>query len=78
MTHRKKEHHESIPLCKGAGNGMCHFGSSKCWYNHIEEEDMNENEDIELVNDKNQKVIEKLFDIVDKFTQRILHLENNL
>ena len=37
MTHRKKEHHESIPLCKGAGNGMCHFGSSKCWYNHIEE-----------------------------------------
>ena len=57
---------------------MCHFGSSKCWYNHIEEEDMNKNEDIELVNDKNQKVIEKLFDIVDKITQRILHLENNL
>ena len=47
---------------------MCHFGSSKCWYNHIEEEDMNENEDIELVNDKNQKVNEKLF--VEKCTQQ--------
>ena len=33
---------------------------------------------IELVYDKNQKVIEKLFDIVEKCTQRIVHLENNL
>jgi hypothetical protein len=68
---------KSIPLCNGAGNSMCHFGSSKFWYNtYIEDEDTNENKDIELVNDKAQKFIEKLFHILEKFTQ--YHLESNL
>ena len=78
MHHRKKEHQESIQLCERANNGMCHFGSTKCWYKHDEENDLNDIEDIEVMSDENQKVIAKLFDIVEKFTQRIFHLENNL
>ena len=50
----------------------CHFGE-KCWFLHMP----NENE-IEYQNGNNQDYLEKLFDMVEKFTNRIIVLENKM
>ena len=73
MKHRRNEHIESVPLCRDASNGTCHFGNMKCWFNHEDVENLNENG-----NNVNQEVVDKIFDMMENFTQRILEIENNL
>ena len=70
---QKKEHIESVPLCRDASYGTCHFGNMKCWFNHEDVENLNENG-----NNVNQEVVDKIFDMMENFTQRILEIENNL
>ena len=69
MLHKKKDHSESIPICREALNGTCKFGKINCWYNHE-----NENEKSNCT----EEVFDKLFDMIEKFTQRIVQIENNL
>ena len=54
----------------------CHFGVKNCWFNHNENESMNENGSKENSNDMNQEVIGKLFEMMEKFTHRIVQIEN--
>ena len=65
MTHKKQSHIKSISVCREALNGTCRFGKINCWYNH---ENVNENEEVFV----------KLFDMMEKFTQRIVKIKNNL
>ena len=76
MHHRKKQHAQNVPLCKNALKGTCHFGVKNCWFNHNENESMNENGSKENSNDMNQEVIGKLFEMMEKFTHRIVQIEN--
>lgn len=74
MSHRKKKHIEIVPKCRSAET--CHFGISNCWYNHSELNDSKE-ENMDISNeDNNKKILEKLFDMVEKMTERIVQLEN--
>ena len=75
MHHRKNAHPEIVPECKDS-YGTCKIGVTKCWFIHNDREMDNGNYIIENTHDKNQEMIEKLFDMVEKFTERIVHLEN--
>ena len=66
MKHRKSGHADLIKECKNAN--ACPF-KKHCWYKH-EEIDNNEN------NDKNANIIQKLFEVVEKFTEKVTRLEN--
>ena len=69
MEHRKLEHPEKISACKKEMDGSCRFGVEKCWYaHHIPNQNLNQ--DPELLN--------RLFTMMEKFTERIDNIENQL
>ena len=82
MQHRKKEHVQNVFFCKNALKGTCRFGAKKCWFNHSDNEitytSGNENENGENLQNMNQEMMEKLFEMMEKFTQRIIQIENNI
>ena len=69
MRHRKKEHSSKIKLCFKSVNGECLY-QNNCWYKHEENQDHTENQ--------NQELFNKIFDMMEKFTHRIVTIENNL
>lgn len=69
LNHKKKNHIESVQHCKNDLSSSCKYGYQNCWYKH------NIPTDNEL-NNVNQEVIEKLFKMMEQFTERIVHLEN--
>ena len=75
MHHRKNEHPEIVPECK-ENYGKCKLGVTKCWFIHNDGGIDEGNNIVENSHDKNHKMIEKLFDMVEKFTERIIQLEN--
>ena len=72
MKHRKNEHKDNVKMCSHAMNGRCHFSSSDCWYIHEEESrnDKSKNEN------QNNEVTEKVMSMMEKFTRRLIQLEN--
>ena len=82
MQHRTKEHVQNVFFCKNALKGTCRFGAKKCWFNHSDNEitytSGNENENGENLQNMNQEMMEKLFEMMEKFTQRIIQIENNI
>ena len=64
MHHKKHEHGETVKKCdKGE---KCHFGKLNCWFQHNEE------------NIENEKQTQKLFSMMEKFTNRIIELEKQI
>ena len=55
-----------------------HFGRMKCWFNHEEYESSNDIRNEENATNVNQEVIDKIFDMMENFTKRIIEIENNL
>ena len=68
MKHRKSQHADFIKTCKNVN--ACPY-KKDCWYKHQEIEN-NEHEN----NDKNANIIQKLFEVVEKFTEKVTRLEN--
>ena len=73
MKHQKIEHEDTVNTCNHAKKGTCHFGSENCWFRH--DEPVITNGDKKNI-ENNQEVIEKIFDMMEKFTDRIVHIEN--
>ena len=85
MNHRKAKHSESMPICKYEITGSCQYGFQNCWFNHNkaqidENESINENinEKNFMKNNQNNEIMQKLVEMVEKYTQRIVQLENML
>ena len=82
MQHRKKDHVQNVVFCKNALKGTCHFGAKNCWFNHHDNEitytSENETENGEYLQNTNQEMMEKLFEMMEKFTQRIIQIENKI
>ena len=74
MVHRKLEHPQKISACKKEMDGSCRFGDDKCWYAHKSslhiKQTENLNQDPELIN--------RLVTMMEKFTERIEFIENQL
>ena len=67
MKHRKSEHINVIKKCKNYD--ACLF-KKECWYTH-EDIDGHQQES----NDKNENIIQQLFEVVEKFTEKVTRLE---
>ena len=58
---------KQVPSCKNYKNGECKYGREKCWFNHTSEEIFNENEN----------VMERIFKMMEKMTERIMNMEKD-
>ena len=73
---RKSKHSENVSACSHAMNGKCHFGSKKCWFLHDDLSSINTNENTEKGDKCDKEVMEKMFNMMEKFSEHIVHLEN--
>ena len=73
MKHKKSQHLNHVAICKEyKRRHICRFGD-RCWFQH--EENINDSTNEVTMNNENT---EKIFDILEKFTERILMLENRM
>ena len=70
MVHKKKHHAENVPKCREELN--CHYGAKKCWFLHTLPRNENKN------GNDNQEYLEKLFDMVEKFVDRLIKVESKM
>ena len=82
MKHRKTKHLEYVSTCSYALNGMCHFSGKNCWFVH-EDEEMEKNKyekskDLKHIINSDNGVSEKIINMMEKFTKRMIDLENRL
>lgn len=70
MNHIKRKHKSKVKKCYKSANRECKYDN--CWYMHDDIENVVENEN------ENQELFGKIFDMMEKFTQRIADIENNL
>ena len=73
MQHRKHEHMETVSKCKN--EGTCKFGNTKCWYIHSEQIEIEYEKERENKTIKKEEMMEKLFTMVEKVTERMFLLE---
>ena len=73
MKHRKKEHRPSVPKCRNSINGTCKYGSIFCWFTH---DDLDTNDNDRFMDEKNE-VIQKLIEMMERMTERIVKIEEN-
>ena len=73
MRHRKIEHPEKIAICTNQRDSWCIFGSENCWYRH---DNHITNEKIENI--ENSELIQRIFNMMEEFTERITNVENQL
>ena len=62
----------SVPKCKNAMEKSCWYGPEKCWFQH----DDIENTENEI--STNKEITSKLFDMMETFTQRIINIEKQM
>ena len=73
MKHRKHEHPKHVSVCTKNRNGSCHFGEEKCWFKHE-----GGKQEMEEIYEENPEIITKMFDMMEKFTERFEFIENQL
>ena len=86
MNHRKAKHSENVSICKNEITGSCLYGSKNCCFNHngIQNNEgaiLNENRNEignYMENSQNKELTQKLVEMVEKYTQRIISLENSM
>ena len=73
LHHRKNTHLESVQTCSNMMSGFCKYGADKCWFKHVN----NDKNDKKEKEDGNEEVIEKIFEMMEKFTQQIVDIKQN-
>ena len=58
---------ETVKECK---NKECRFGEQSCWYHHANK--------VNLEKKDNQEITEKIFNMMETFTNRIVNIENHI
>ena len=73
LRHKKQEHGHLVEMCRNWENGKCVYESRNCLFRHEIGEKTIESD--KSTNEQNE-VIEKLFRMLEKMTERILQIEN--
>ena len=68
-SHQKEQHWQFIPMCKNFKT--CIYSKKTCWFKHENNENRNEDEN----NVNNEIMIQKLIQMMEKITERMLILE---
>ena len=63
-------------MCRNVQDGTCIFGSLNCWFIHDDKEAALESEKTILT--EHNEVIEKVFGMMEKMTERILMIEKSI
>ena len=63
------------PSCNSVNTGSCWYGENKCWFKHSRKETNINGNDSEVImdfteNDKNSEMLQKLFEMVEKYTNK--------
>ena len=71
MNHRKKEHAQFVPECREYMNGACRYEKNGWWFRHcdVEPAEMQAAE---------PAMMDRLFKMMEHFTERINNIENQL
>ena len=75
MEHRKKEHKQHVQFCRNENNGICIYGFQKCWFRHENKQAKNKNETDEKDIKENKEVTQKMFEMMETITQRVIQIE---
>jgi DNA-directed RNA polymerase subunit RPC12/RpoP len=73
MNHRKQEHVQFVPECKEYVNGACRFEKNGCWFRHCEVESAQAK-----MKEDEPSMMDRLFKMMEQFTERINNIENQL
>ena len=77
MTHRKQNHNNLVKRCLNDRNSICTFGHETCWYNHSE--DLSRQfYDNDNINEESSEITQKIIQMMEKFSERMEHIENQL
>ena len=79
LQHRKTTHIDSVQTCNNLISGFCKYGSENCWFKHGDLADNAQKDNNEKL-DGNEDVIEKIFQMMEKYTHQIIEIKeiNNL
>ena len=69
LKHRKIKHAQNVPHCKNFEKGACRYENENCWFKHNQHETLKENEH------ENNKVVQRIFMMMEKMTERIIKME---
>jgi hypothetical protein len=75
MKDKKNDHKQYVQLCKNEKNGSCIYGNKKCWFSHENEQSNNKNQKHEKEIEENQKVTQRMFEMMETITQRVIEIE---
>ena len=83
MKHGKANHKENFPNCENENTGSCPYNSNKCWFNHVKVFNGESSEKIndsfnDAKNDKSNDRMKELVEMVEKYSERVVILENML
>ena len=78
MKHRKLKHVHTVKPCSHAFKGDCKFGNEKCWFVHNDSEILDKKDKGDEAVKYNKEAFDKLFKMMEKMTERILHMENKI
>ena len=70
----KSEHYDKVKKCKKYKEGNCSFYEN-CWFKHEEVDKEEKEKEKDVKNENNVEMMKKLFEIVEKFTKRIVDVE---
>ena len=69
--HQKQKHPSEVPICKNSENKTCKRGDQLCWFKH------EETEEFEHKYNENDKVLERLFDLIEELSNRMNKFEQD-
>jgi hypothetical protein len=78
MKHRKLRHIHTVKPCSHDFKGDCKFGNEKCWFVHNDSEILDKKDKGDEAVKYNKEVFDKLFKMMEKMTERIIHMENKI
>ena len=70
--HRKQNHTALVTPCLKAQSDNCKYGDELCWFSH---DDRNQSDNAETTAKDKDEVIQRIFEIMEKMTERIAELE---
>ena len=70
--HRKQNHKALVTPCFKAQNDNCTYGDELCWFTHDER---NQLDNDETTGKAKKEVLQRIFEVMEKMTERIAELE---
>ena len=75
--HQKQKHPTEVPICKDFASRNCKRGDKFCWFKHEKTEEFEQEHNNYVEQIEKDKVMERLFDLIEKVTDRMNKFEED-